>query len=170
MVAQEVSLMTHLSHFVSFTADSGPPRACNCLRKADIGNVMTREIKFRAWNIKHKVMRYDAQNDVVDILEKPELMHEIGGFSHTTFFALAPHDKNLVLMQFTGLKDKNGKEIFEGDIMGYGNAKCEIGWDSNLAKFTIIRWIYGAGSRQIKFISKKFEIIGNIYSNPELLK
>ena len=62
------------------------------------------------------------------------------------------------LMQFTGLKDKNGKEIYEGDIVrqDYDNALCEV------------KFISGCFS-PFKH-DGQFVVIGNIYENPELLK
>lgn len=80
------------------------------------------------------------------------------------------------LMQYTGLKDKNGKEIYEGDIckvINYasdylkiqGKMYCVISW-SNTAGF----YGKGFGVPTTFSIGEEFEVIGNIYENPELLE
>ena len=82
-----------------------------------------------------------------------------------------------VLMQSTGLKDKNGSEIFEGDIVKY-KAGCntfteEVAYDKNFAGFGVmdayanIIFTFGELFEEIGISS--LEIIGNIYENPELL-
>lgn len=76
---------------------------------------------------------------------------------------------DIVIQQYTGLKDKNNKEIYEGDIIKtiYHTLDCDpkllvVGWDVTDAMFTPETEI-----RNIKFIK---EVIGNIFENPELLK
>lgn len=156
-----------------------------------------REIEFRAWNKKHKQMLYNAELATVDIREKPELMEKCNGFEITTFFHIAPHDQNIVLMQYTGLKDKNGKEIYEGDVVeGTVNFPQLLTGDtdanSNFKMCGIVEYNYSGyilrcvQSRCDKdregmvnwfdFMGNEGEIfdekavIGNIYENPELLK
>lgn len=78
------------------------------------------------------------------------------------------------LMQSTGLKDKNGKEIFEGDIVDFKGRKAIIKWHGAFASF-IYRFIDEPQERKPKwdplFLAYlKLEIIGNIYENPELLE
>ena len=95
-----------------------------------------------------------------------------------------PHE--VTLMQFTGLKDKNGKEIYEGDYLsdepdGEGNwIKHRIIWDEDIAGFRVqylvdvdewdnhdedMFWLVD-GDKKLK----DFEVCGNLYENPELLK
>lgn len=73
------------------------------------------------------------------------------------------------LMQYTGLKDKNGKEIYEGDVVkaeeyvGFKNLTAEVIY--NRGRFSL-----NTGTIPEDLIPELCEIIGNIYENPELLK
>jgi len=131
-----------------------------------------REIKFRAWNKKHKQMLYNAELTTVDIREKPELMEKCDGFEITTFFHIAPHDPNTVLMQYTGLKDKSGREIYESDILKHDLwGVDQVVWDDMCANFRCKR--EGEKAHDITLAHhqlKQTKAIGNIYENPELLK
>jgi len=120
-----------------------------------------REIKFRAWDKEKKKMRY------------PEvLVWGTDGLKVWRFFdemiklPELPPKQDIILMQFTGLKDKDGKEIWEGDILGKGTAeRYEV--DFQDGAFVIHTRFYG-----VKCLNEfaYLEVIGNIYENPELLK
>lgn len=78
------------------------------------------------------------------------------------------------LMQSTGLKDKNGKEIFEGDIVDYKGREAVVKWHGSYASF-IYRFVDGLQERVSEWdplflACYHFEVIGNIYENPELLE
>ena len=91
-------------------------------------------------------------------------------------------DKSGVLMQFTDLKDVNGKEIYEGDILNNPNFEPDdyermiVKWDSSLAGWGLDFYSqYGgegstAREQNITDFTSFCKIIGNIYENPELLK
>lgn len=85
------------------------------------------------------------------------------------------NNDNCILMQCTGLKDNQGKLIYEGDIIykkGSKNYKKEkmysrVCWDSMYAQFNISD---ENGMHQMPSNSNNIEIVGNIYNNPELLE
>ena len=82
--------------------------------------------------------------------------------------------EDLELMQSTGLKDKNDKEIFEGDILDYKGRKALVRWHGSYASF-IYRFVDELQKRNTEWkplylAYMKCEIIGNIYENPELLE
>lgn len=126
--------------------------------------------RYRAWDKTLKTM-YEADDIMyIDFREK-EICVE------TLFFEKAARYDfdGIVLMQSTGLKDKNGKEIFEGDILSIEtdeeNVKVEVSWDNKHALFVFESKKYDERESLGELFEDNtypFKIIGNVYENPEL--
>lgn len=126
-------------------------------------------IKFRAWH--NELGRMMSISDMwfnVDSLGEIGLNDTI----MNDYITVSPDE--IELMQSTGLKDKNGKEIFEGDIVDYKGREAVVKWHGSYASF-IYRFVDGLQERVSEWdplflACYNFEVIGNIYENPELLE
>lgn len=150
---------------------------------------MEREVKFRAWDSSRNEMVYESESESKDVFifsnivwwrlgGNPDLMPVIGR-------------KFITMMQYTGLKDKNGKEIYEGDIMrvkdnfnGEPDFQGVVSFiDGTFCLASFIQpennsytererlWndgVYEHHSLEITDANDR-EVIGNKYENPELL-
>ena len=80
---------------------------------------------------------------------------------------ITAYPDEIELMQSTGLKDKNGKEIFEGDIV-----KCNglLGTIESFKAMWICSFVKYNNYQKVGFFAQEIEVVGNIYENPELLE
>jgi len=120
-----------------------------------------REIKFRAWD---RLRNRMSESFNLDCLHYGYFIDKEGTLEASTFYLC-----DCEIVQYTGLKSKNGKEIYEGDIIRWypnSRAKSDV----------IIEWLragFGFGSwydDDFPDTEKESIIIGNIYENPKLLK
>ncbi len=123
-----------------------------------------REIKFRAWDNFFKQMYYfDFENNIEVRSGHLWIVHEEG--------AISSKSPSIKIMQYTGLKDRNDKEIYVGDLVAvadYANWEglYKIIWDEKNLMY-MLEDAYGDKEKMCEF--EHYLIKGNIYENPELL-
>ena len=131
---------------------------------------MQDRFKFRVWNKLSNTMTYNFMfgNFMQKSLEDYEKKDWVGLNYEPNYicFNNKAIEENLVIMQCTGLKDKNGKLIYEGDILNYS---CLAGY-SDIYTCTFNNGSFLIGGLLISNTHLKSEVIGNIYENPKLLE
>ena len=134
---------------------------------------MSREIKFRAWLKEDKKMEnvktMDFTDKTIRCLKKNEFIN--------AYLLRRVSFDDVELMQYTGVKDKNDKEIYEGDIIKY-----KFPYDKRIKHISPVKFLETEASFGIKdrygneiplytiSANNYFEVIGNIYENKNLLE
>ena len=130
-----------------------------------------RDIKFRAY-IRDKNPRVPSEiNKIVEVKSlhlgsKKAIIGYSGGNYSIKF-------NEIELMQYTGLKDKNGKEIYEGDIVKINVDRACVKWNDKYGYFQLVPigdYYFDSDviGQALEYVEA--EVIGNIYDNPELLE
>ena len=142
-----------------------------------------REIKFRGWDSKYSYMNYKVLVGNLDDQDDNYTAHAAWIDPFKVDYDCEPHwcnfdeHSSLILMQYTGLKDKNGKEIFEGDILEFKIYDFNLnrnGWTvRGQVKFACGQFVAFNIEGLCEVLAhgtSHMEVIGNIHENPELLE
>jgi uncharacterized phage protein (TIGR01671 family) len=131
-----------------------------------------RVIKFRVW---HENLAIAGSNDFMEYSDKAKSLYDF--FKNVR--PELPHSWRDHLMQFTGLTDKNGKEIYEGDVLRFYTGSLNIKRQAEVYWF-LYEWALG-GAKCAGLCERLFElydnekeyidaeVVGNVYENPELI-
>ncbi|MED1790314.1 YopX family protein [Brevibacillus laterosporus] len=135
-----------------------------------------REIKFRAWDKKRKEifpvheLGFDKISNLIQTVIGYDDHDSDGWTRHGGHDNRYANGVRFEMMQYTGLKDRNGKEIYEGDIFKE--------WQGNIRMVTWkdFFWVFELSEKQRKELGHRYEdfhnvgeVIGNIYEHPHLL-
>lgn len=137
---------------------------------------MQDRVNYRFWDTKERVMLdWDCMCQTAFNCTRKE-GNEIQRYGLMYFVFTTP--QRFIPLQCTGLRDKNGKLMFEGDIVHKSGSKfngekilSEIEWCETSAHFVYSDYIGIGGSHEFRTgTAGKMEVLGNIYENPELIK
>lgn len=129
---------------------------------------MSREIKFRAWSPDNKEMYYADADYSFRVYNNSISYRPHYESDELEYYSTDPGDgeKKIEVMEYTGFKDGKGKEIYEGDIMDFGSNRVFY------ISYVGCQFVATFSERVINMMIPiyNFEIVGNIYQNPELIE
>jgi uncharacterized phage protein (TIGR01671 family) len=137
-----------------------------------------RDIKFRAWDLIGSKMRgvsfieYDATGEICNVALQSGARNTKQGYHDP--FEERENGEDLHLLQYTGLKDENGREVYEGDIVFDDDQNWEVAYVGESlgvtrAAFMLDTWS-AMGFHTFKGMPEDtYEVIGNIYENADLM-
>ena len=136
-----------------------------------------RPIKFRAWCKEDKRMYWNVQNayDTLACHNFPETCDDKDiecdhDFMPSSFGSVL-NNEDYVVMQFTGLHDKNGVEVWEGDVIEVYNEQYKVFQEESGAwHYREWREFPKTGVIRYDLLPEEIQVLGNIYENPELVK
>lgn len=139
---------------------------------------MVREIKFRAWVVNNATSEMVYANDTqINSAIAKALQYQLGyEDAYPDKNNIEDWQKDIKFMQFTGLTDKNCNMLYESDIVecGYGKGKIVfksgcfmVEWIDD--KEAYLEFLFSRKGMYTRKDDEQFELIGNIYENPELL-
>ena len=150
-------------------------RCFNNYRHYERGDYM-REIKFRAWDGSKMIEPYSVRNGQAYIIKPCDLSEKVIDHEGSNYYKNWDVDisTDYPLMQYTGLKDKNGVEIYEGDIAKFTPTegevwKAEVEFDEGAFFFNMNDYIVASSWWPNISEFGDIEVIGNIHENPDLL-
>ncbi|OUB48141.1 YopX family protein [Bacillus thuringiensis] len=129
-------------------------------------------IKFRVWDkvankwLDYEEIYFDQEGEVYLIEERT--------WAYQTYMHKENITENVETVRFTGLKDKNGKEIYEGDILKYEESINNGLRDIEVTRIAEVSFglgmFWGGYGNNLAQVRREAKVIGNIYENPELLE
>lgn len=174
---------------ISLVANAGASCGCCQAYGRNMEKKMNREIKFKAFiEVKEGQKHYDTQEiklingkvfEVSDIYWYNGKIHYICSKDQDDrFYTIFADHCNIKLLQYTGLKDKNNKDVYEGDIVYTFGEKCIISWHKgkwilnkvNKSDYECLLNDCLAKRKNKQYYSDCIEVVGNIYENKELLE
>ena len=119
---------------------------------------MQREIKFRAWDAVNKMMDCDV------FINGDGSVYDYASPTYNTP-NIEIERQYFTIMQYTGMQDECGEDIYEGDIIiwEYSKKPQEVFWDNSICGFSTKYY-------HLWRTVKKVKVVGNIYENPELME